>query len=246
MERSSQNGLRLSIVIAVLDSHEALRRQLLWFKGMRLPSDVEIIIVDDGSDPSLTNACGLPNCYILATRDKRPWTQGLARMRGIDAARSEYVFCTDIDHILSKEAIEFGRKFKGDKAIFQRRFAYLDELGELVRDKQKVIEWGANPKGFRDKELSDGFHMNTWLMRKSLFEELGGYNLERCNSGSHLQNEDKDFNHRFEKHATKGKCKAHEVGPPIYFFPSGRYHVRGEDNPHELFHKLEHTKWQKT
>ena len=45
--------MKVSIVIAILDSHEIVRRQLLHFDKMRLPDDVEVIFVDDGSRPPL-------------------------------------------------------------------------------------------------------------------------------------------------------------------------------------------------
>ena len=48
-----QDKIRLSIIIPVLNSHEIVRRQIEHFKKMNLPDDVELIIVDDGSDPPL-------------------------------------------------------------------------------------------------------------------------------------------------------------------------------------------------
>jgi hypothetical protein len=164
-------------------------------------------------------------------------------MKGIEAARGEYIFCTDIDHILSREAIDAALSFDGDKMLFRRRFAILDEEGRLVRDKGKLIEWGLNPRGIRDKDLSDGTHGNTWVMRKAVFTELGGYCLKRCNSGTHLQGEDRDFNHRFRNAARAGRYKPEQGGPPIYFFPMGRYHVTGDENPHGLFHSMLKEKW---
>lgn len=233
--------MQLSIVIAVLDSHEIVRRQYEHWASLCFPDSVEVIVVDDGSNPPLFES--MPYTGMIATNDSRRWTQGLARMKGIEAAQGEYIFCTDIDHIISKEAIDFALTFTGDKAVFQRRFAYLDEDGNLVRDKDKLLEWGLLPSAIRDAELSDGVHGNTWLMRKELFWELGGYSLERCNSGTHLQGEDRDFNHRYTKAVEQGKAKPQVKGPPIYFFPMGRYHVTGDENPFGLFHNMVKEKW---
>jgi glycosyltransferase involved in cell wall biosynthesis len=236
--------MKVSIVIAVLDSHEIVKRQLLYFRRLDLPDDVEIIIVDDGSSPPIQAPDPpLKNTTLIETKDKRRWTQGLARMKGIGIAKGEYVFCTDIDHIISKEAIEFARSFDGDKAIFQRRFAYLDGGGILVTDRDKVIAWGLLPRAIRDSNLSDGVHGNTWLMRRSLFIELGGYDLRRCNSGTHLQGEDRKFNSVYSRAVREGRAKAQIAGPAIYFFPMGKYHVNGDDNPHGLFHILYKEKW---
>ena len=46
--------MKLSIVIAILNSHEIVRRQLLFLKKMDLPNDIEVVFVDDGSRPSFT------------------------------------------------------------------------------------------------------------------------------------------------------------------------------------------------
>jgi len=45
--------MKVSVIIAVLNSHEVVRRQIEHFKKMELSSDVEIILVDDGSNPPL-------------------------------------------------------------------------------------------------------------------------------------------------------------------------------------------------
>ena len=237
--------MKLSIVIAVLDSHEIVRRYLLYLKSIYLTSEAELILVDDGSDPPLQMRHTPCQLTILYTHDKRNWTQGLARMKGIESAEGEYIFCTDIDHIISKEAFTFALNFTGDKAVFPRRFAYIDKEGRLVTDRTRLIDWGLNPKAIRDDDLSGGVHGNTWLLRRSIFYELGGYDLARCNSGSHLQGEDRKFNKTWANACREGKYKPQIKGPPIYYFPSGRHHVNGDDNPHGLFHGLEHTKWGK-
>lgn len=236
--------MKISIVIAVLDSHEIVRRQVEYFKRMDLPGSVEFIFVDDGSDPPLHVESDLRNFKLLATYDRRQWTQGLARMRGIAEARGEYIFCTDIDHIITREAIEAGIEFDGDKMLFKRRFGYLDENGVLVKDRDKVLQWGLLEAAIKDNDLSDGVHMNTWIMRKQVFVDLGGYDLKRCESGSHLQGEDRDFNHRYNEAGRAGLVKSAVGGPPIYFFPIGRFHKTGDGNPYCLFHNLEHTGWK--
>jgi len=52
-DNAEQDKIKLSIIIPVLNSHEIVRRQIAHFKKMNLPDDVELIIVDDGSDPPL-------------------------------------------------------------------------------------------------------------------------------------------------------------------------------------------------
>ena len=262
--------MRLSIVIAVLDSHEIVHRQLLYFASLGLPKTVEFILVDDGSTPPIADpwrsaegqehndepdrlhgeddiggaVSSAPfNFRLLHTQDFRRWTQGLARMKGIAEAQGEYILCTDIDHIISKEAIDAALETTCDKMVFPRWFGLLNQNGELMRDLPSLIDWGLLPAAIRHPNLSDGVHGNTWLMRKSVFEELGGYSLKRCNSETHLQGEDRDFNHRWGKAQRAGRFKPQVAGPPIYFFPMGRYHVTGDENPHGLFHTMKKEKW---
>ncbi|KKT34565.1 MAG: hypothetical protein UW23_C0034G0004 [Candidatus Collierbacteria bacterium GW2011_GWA1_44_12] len=44
--------MKLSIIIAFYNSHEAVKRQVKYFSSMDLPDDIEFILVDDGSDRS--------------------------------------------------------------------------------------------------------------------------------------------------------------------------------------------------
>ena len=64
-------------------------RQIKHFKKMDLPDDVEIIIVDDGSDPPLE--CG-DGVKIIETKDTRPWTQPKARNIGAAKARGDFFY----------------------------------------------------------------------------------------------------------------------------------------------------------
>ena len=98
--------MKLSIIIPVLNSYEIVRRHLLHFKEMNLPDSVEIIFVDDGSDPPIQDTVGVKNLRIIRTNDKRPWTWALARNRGAKEARGEYFLMTDLDYIIPKDAID--------------------------------------------------------------------------------------------------------------------------------------------
>ena len=67
--------MKLSIIIPVLNSHEIVRRQLLYYVAMPLADDTELILVDDGSDPPLKLPRLYINSRIIWTNDSRPWTQ---------------------------------------------------------------------------------------------------------------------------------------------------------------------------
>lgn len=232
--------MKLSIVIAFYNSHGAVARQIKYFKAMNLPDDIEFIFVDDGSSPPHNIAdYDLKNLRIHATNEKRPWTQGLARNAGAKLARGEYLFMTDIDHILSKEAIMEAYNFTGDKMVFPRHFGVLLEDGTLTQDLAVLEEYGMDMGRVNtERGLYASVHGNTWVMKKSTFELLGGYSRRVCSRGYHT-GDDSYFNRVWGRYSAKNVI--HQAfGPKIYIFPIGRYHVRGDKNPMGLFHNLSH------
>ncbi|MDP4106341.1 MAG: glycosyltransferase family A protein, partial [Bacillota bacterium] len=187
-------AVKCSIVIAVLESYEAVRRQMLYFydlfdKHHVFKKTCRIILVDDGSNPSLykylqksmpfnftaiitpdpSNGCTLitmnqPSIplMIIETHDTNPWTQPKARNIGAAYASGEYLFMTDIDHILTHEAISAVLKFKGDRMLFPRKTAILNKNGEICRERMILMKYGYqkfNP------EKSDS-HVNTFAIKR--------------------------------------------------------------------------------
>lgn len=215
---------KVSIVISVYQSHEIVRRQLLHFKKMNLP--VEIIIVDDNSTPPIPGAT-------IRTDNKLAWTQGLGRNLGASIAKGEYLFMTDIDHIISKEALEDALNFNGNRMIFRRQMAVLDENGDVRQDEKTLQSWG-----YEKENLNASFHGNTFVIKKSIFEDLGGYDPGTCKSGLHpisRRGDDCYFNKKWNR-AFRGVKLA--VGRDIYMFPIGRFNKTGNTNPKGLFHNL--------
>ena len=216
--------LKVSIVIPVFQSHEIVHRQLLHFQKLKLP--VEIIIVDDNSNPTIEGAR-------IRTTNNLAWTQGLARNAGAKIAKGEYLFMTDIDHIISKEAIEDALNFTGNKMIFRRQIAILDENGNIKQDKLTLKEWG-----YEKESLDASVHGNTFVIKKEIFENLGGYNEEISSQGFHpvsKRGEDCYFNSKWNK-VYKGVQPV--MGSDIYMFPLGRFNKTGDLNPFGLFHSL--------
>jgi glycosyltransferase involved in cell wall biosynthesis len=232
--------MKLSVIIAIYQSQEVFARQNRYFKKMDLPDEVEFIFVDDGSSPPL-EPMGLKNSKIIYTNDKRPWTQGIARNKGVAAAIGENILCTDIDHILSKEAILACLDYKGFRMMFPRFMAYLDQEGNLIQDKEKLIEFGADPDRINSKRgLYCSYHGNTYCMPRELFWFLGGNDESHCQYGHYApdrKGEDCVMNQRWNRWAYANDVLP-DVGPGIYIFPKDRYHVRGESNPFGLFHSL--------
>lgn len=226
--------MKLSLIISVFQSYEIVRRQTLYLASMRLPVDIEIILVDDGSIPPLDGRdYTLPNLRILATGNKLAWTQGLGRNLGVEHARGEYVFLTDLDHILSREALEVALVFTGKKMIFRRQIAILDEWGRLTQERAALQEWG-----YERESLAASVHGNTFVMPRADFLALGGYAPETCTRGYHpvsKQGDDCYFNAKWNR-ANRGYVPV--LGPDIYLFPIGRFHKAGDLNPFGYFHNL--------
>lgn len=220
---------KVSIIISVYQSYEIVRRQLLYFKKLDLP--VEILIIDDGSNPPIKEAHS-------QTGNKLAWTQGLGRNLGALKASSEYLFFTDIDHILSKEAIEDALNFTGNKMIFRRQIAVLDKDGEIRQDRETLKDWG-----YEKDSLDASVHGNTFVIKKSIFHELGGY--DKGIVGYHpitKGGDDVYFNTKWNKKFDKEDLA---LGSDIYMFPIGRFNKDGDLNPKGLFHNLSQEKQEK-
>lgn len=202
---------------------------MLHFARLNLP--IEVIIVDDYSDPPIKEAT-------IRTENKMAWTQGLARNLGAKQATGQYLFFTDIDHILSRGALTDALNFHGNKMIFRRQVAVLDENGIITQDKRVLKEWG-----YDRENLDASVHGNTFLIRKDIFEDLGGY--DKGIVGYHpitKGGDDVYFNAKWNKVYDK---KDLAVGHDIYMFPLGRFHRDGELNPFGLFHDLSQKKQEK-
>jgi len=232
--------MKLSIIICVFESWEATRRQALYFSKMNLPDDIEFIFVDDGSDPPHPQY-DLKNLTVVYTNDKRPWTQGIARNFGVKQATGEYILCTDIDHILSKEAIMACYEYKGERMMFPRLLGVLTENGDLTQDIPTLIEYGLDQARLQTgRGLYASYHGNTYCMRRELFWELGGNDERASQYGHHAparKGEDGIMNHRWNRWAQEKGVKG-DVGPQIYLFPIGRYNVNKDPNPKGIFHTL--------
>jgi len=223
--------MKLSIIFSVYQSYEIVRRQVLHFNKMNLP--FELIIVDDGSDPPIEEAR-------YQTGSKLAWTQGLGRNLGASKAKGEYLFLTDIDHILSKEAIEDALNFNGNRMMFRRQIAILDENGDIKQDKETLKDWG-----YESDKLDASVHGNTFVIHKKIFDELGGYDKKSYSWGYHpatRRGDDVYFNAKWNRAFRGYVCP---YGRNIYIFPIGRFHRDGNLNPFNLFHNLDQKRQEK-
>lgn len=224
---------KLSVIISIYQSYEVTKRQCLYFQKMNLSDDVEFIFVDDGSNPPIQGI--LKNLTIYQTNNKLAWTQGLGRNLGASKAKGEYLFMTDIDHIISQGALEDALTFDGNRMMFRRQIGVLDKNGDLKQDKETLKDWG-----YESDNLSASVHSNTFVIKKSIFENLGGYDEKACTYGYHpasRRGDDCFFNSKWNRAYRGVVCP---YGRDIYMFPTGRYHKDGELNPFGFFHALSH------
>ena len=232
---------KISVVISILNSHRIVKRQIRHFRNMDLPDDIEIIFIDDGSNPPLIfENPGLRNFRIYATNDFRPWTQGLGRNLGAKIALGEYLFFTDIDHVISHEALMAVHEFNGDKMVFPRHFGILDMKGRITQDKDALLAFGLNRERYRRRNVGAGYHTNTFAIKKSLFMQMDGFDPKYCESefhvGGQFMSEERDFYLRYQRYVKQGLAQPEVVGPRLYVYPTGRFQETGEQNPFGLFH----------
>src|SRR5690349_8562595 len=121
---------QLSLIVNVLESYPVVRRQLMHLARI-LTQDCELILVDDGSVPSLRETCDAvskPFDFVFhPTNDSRPWTQPAARNVGARLARGPKLLFFDIDHIVTREVLHLCLAYEGDKLHWWRRPGVLDE-----------------------------------------------------------------------------------------------------------------------
>ncbi len=226
--------MKVSIVIPVLNSHEIVRRQLLHFTRIGVPDDVELILVDDGSDPPIQIHMRTRfNVTLVRTNDTRPWTWALARNAGARLAKGEYLLIYDLDHVITRKALDYVRGFDGLKVQFMREFGVLDDNGRLTQDLEVLTSYGLLP----GKTLRVGPLPNNFAMRRDLFWELGGYR-EDVVEKQYPQGEDRSFRSRWRAHQAETGAEVSPHRPIIYVFPTGQFCGDVDHNPMGLFHNL--------
>jgi len=232
--------INLSIIIPFLNSHELVRRQIINLKNMDLPEDVEIIYMDDGSNPPLKMPIDPPkNFQIYATNDFRPWTSSLARNTGATIARGSYLFMTDGDYIITKKAVMIALGFCGDRLGCRREFGILDEDGNFTQDHNVLMSYGLPEWRIKERGTKIPPHPNNFIMRASLFKEMGGYREDLILSRPYPQGEDRHFKRLLMKLVNEGKIVINDYKrPTIYMFPNGQFCGDVDYNPFNLFHTL--------
>lgn len=219
---------RVSFILPVLDSQEVLRRELLFYNKF-FPKEWELIVVDDGSDDPIIAPENINfDLKIIYTNDKTPWSQPRAHNVGAKEAKYEYLLFTDVDHFFNEPCFNYIKMtFDGDKLHFPRCWAILDENSKLITNIDILHEYGL-PSHI--SSLNAGSHENSFLIKKSIFEQLNGYDEKFC--GKH-GGDDTDFNRRYGQLHYSGLVKRSERCPfNMWVFPDPARDVKS------LFHHL--------
>ena len=215
-----------------LDSHEVVRRQLMWFDSWMKPFSKkwDLIIVDDGSVPeiSITSPKNFTARVIHIPPHPEKWTQPRARNIGAKAAQtSEFFFFADIDHILTPKALDDANRFTGDWLMFPRKTGILNGEGKLLTSETDLLQFGAHKSEFIPRHKVP---ISTCLIRKSVHEMIGEFN--EALMGWYAP-EDRDYRDRYNKHTHNGRCKPPETSQSvIYVFPNPKA------DRQKLFHSL--------
>lgn len=184
---------KLSIVMPVLNSHMIVKSQIIRIQNIlySYQNDVDVIILDDGSDPSLVNYLNennlnftefgktqdnlnvwkLDNIFIIETKNYNKWTQAIACNIGVRFANSEYIYTTAIDHFITLENIKEVLNFNGDCLKFPRSYGVILDNGELSTDVALMEMYGY------DGSTVD-VAWDIYSMKKELFLKINGYNEE--------------------------------------------------------------------
>jgi glycosyltransferase involved in cell wall biosynthesis len=243
--------MRLSLIVPVLNSHEIVRRQFKHFDKMDLSDDVEIILVDDGSDPpileTLMEFSSEPEVLclsahlsvsIIETNDSRPWTWALARNKGARIAKGEYLLMFDLDYIISEDAIKSCLEFEGEYRGFRREFGVLDKDGNFIQTVDELVKWGWPAQRYAERGFQLPPHPNDFLIRKDKFFEMGMYREDLVEK-KYPQGEDRHFKGTRMQWEKDGKLDCDwKTRPTLYMFPNGQFCGDVDYNPFGMFHDL--------
>jgi hypothetical protein len=186
-----------TIIIPCLDSHEVVRRQVLHFDNLLAGMNIQVLLIDDGSDPPLP-VYDYPWLRQHATGDKRHWTQGIAANTGATMSDTPYIMFMDIDHAVTRDVVMYLSRFDSDAALFQRRIGTLADDGTIITGKT------IHP------------HVNTYVIRRELFAISPRYH----NKPGYVT--DREMRSWLHHQAKSRKIKLH-TGPAIVSI-DGKFH----------------------
>jgi len=165
----------LSICMAYYRNAGMLAHQMAVWAGYPddLKAQIEVLVVDDSSpEPAVDvpRPAGLPALRIGRLSDVKdpttpPWRQDAARNRAAHDAVGEWLFLTDMDHVLPAESL---------RALL----ALINSGTDAVYTFSRLDAPDLTPK--RDARGNLHPHPNTYAMPKARYWSIGGYDEEYC------------------------------------------------------------------
>ncbi len=160
--KQNDGGPAVSVVVAGRNRPDRLRCLLESLRAQTF-QPLEIIIVDDGSEPALPVFAGT-----LQLRNETPHGACHARNRGFQKATGKYVFVFDDDAEL------------GDSSLVERAVQLAEQSGDIGAvalrqlDSQGVVHW-MQPGSGEQIRLVPWFGGYGALISRKYFEEVGGF-----------------------------------------------------------------------
>jgi hypothetical protein len=190
----------LSVVMPYYCNPRMLTRQMVVWKkewGSELLSQIEIILVDDGSPEEKAEDViremwegehGLPLSLYRVLED-RPWHQHGARNLGAHVAQSRWLLMTDMDHVIPgstlAEVLRLTPKMSKREVL---TFGRVDAPATLT---WRADQWTEFQRTVReDGSLKP--HVNSFAVRKKVFWYIGAYDEDLCG----IYGTDKHFRNR--------------------------------------------------
>lgn len=236
--------MKVSIVISIFNSHEIVGRQMLHFKNIGVPDDVEILFMDDGSSPPLEST--LDCIKIIPVGNPRNDSDGffydgrisIARNMGARLAKGEFLLMTDIDYIIGRDSIEAARNMKYDKAGFKREMGVILEDGTVTQNLNVLRKYGLSEERIRSRGVQISPHPNNFIMRKSTYFDIGGY--REALQGVYPSRGDTWFKRDWTTYYEAGKATLAPADErtTLLMFPNGQFCGDVDYNPDNLFHGL--------
>lgn len=163
----------VSIIIPAYNSEITLGNTLDSIKASTYPQ-AEIIIVDDCSTDNTCKVAAAYDCSLI--RCEKNMGIGFCRNRGAEAARGEFLFFTDADVCLQKDAIELGVTTllaNADISAVIGSFTKHSGVSNVISRYKQLVLHHIHQTAREDTFLFVGFCS---IIRKQVFTGIGGFN----------------------------------------------------------------------
>jgi hypothetical protein len=153
---------KITVIMPYYENRGMLRQQLRHYDGLSsaFRDNIAVIIVDDGSQQAVARVGGWdgarPWLRIFRIDEDIRWNQDAARNIGVSEAQTDWVILTDIDHIVSAEAL-----YATIHGTMQRGAAY-----RFTR--VTALDLNGTVEPYKP-------HPNSFFMERETFDKAGGY-----------------------------------------------------------------------